>query len=163
MHLPLPLEYKVMVSSIKRETTLLLHDRGKNKLKVFTWKTILKTPPFSKILLVARFTLLWRHDGHAHRTAALTSLWLPTGASTFSPRHTTVENPLGNPASSTTKPHLGTTVTCHRQSLIRTPAPLGSIWQEGIKFAAEMFTNSILRGKPLLHNAILFRCQDIHV
>ena len=75
MHLPLPLEYKVMVSSIKRETTLLLHDTGKNKLKVFTWKTI--TPPFSKILLVARFTLLWRHDGQAHRTAALTSLWLP--------------------------------------------------------------------------------------
>ena len=54
-----------MVSSIKRETTLLLHYTGKNKLKVFTWKTI--TPPFSKILLVARFTLLWRHDGQAHR------------------------------------------------------------------------------------------------
>ena len=82
-----------------REISQLLHDTGKNKLKVFTWKTI--TPPFSKILPVARFTLLWRHDGHAHRTAALTSLWLPTGASTFSPRHTTVENPLGNPASST--------------------------------------------------------------
>ena len=65
MHLPLPLEYKVMVSSIKRETTLLLHDTGKNKLKVFTWKTI--TPPFSKILLVARFTLLWRHDGQARQ------------------------------------------------------------------------------------------------
>ena len=49
----------------------------KNKLKVFTWKTI--TPPFSKILLVARFTLLWRHDGPTHWTAALTSLWLPPG------------------------------------------------------------------------------------
>ena len=32
IHLPLPLEYKVMVSSIKRETTLLLHYTGKNKL-----------------------------------------------------------------------------------------------------------------------------------
>ena len=65
IHLPRPLEYKVMVSSIKRETTLLLHDTGKNKLKVFTWKTI--TPPFSKILLVARFTLLWHHDGQARQ------------------------------------------------------------------------------------------------
>ena len=42
---------------------------GKNKLKVSTWKTI--TPPFSKILLVARFTFLWRHDGRTHRTAAM--------------------------------------------------------------------------------------------
>ena len=49
----------------------------RNKLKVFTWKTI--TPPFSKLLLVARFTLLWRHDGQTHRTAALTSLWLLPG------------------------------------------------------------------------------------
>ena len=30
-------------------------------------------------LLDARFTLLWRHDGQTHRTAALTSLWLPPG------------------------------------------------------------------------------------
>ena len=29
IHLPLPLEYEVMVSSIKRETTLLLHSRKK--------------------------------------------------------------------------------------------------------------------------------------
>ena len=48
---------------------------GKNKLKVFTRKTM--TPPFSKILLVARLTLLRRHNGPTHRTAALTSLWLP--------------------------------------------------------------------------------------
>ena len=74
IHLPLPLEYEVMVSSNKRETTFYIF-HGKNKLKVFTWKAM--TPPFSKILLVARFTLLWHHDGPTHWTAALTSLWLP--------------------------------------------------------------------------------------
>ena len=66
IHLSPPLEYEVMVSSIKRETTSLLHYTGKNKLKVFTWKTI--TPPFSKILLSSHASLccdvtLARHIG----------------------------------------------------------------------------------------------------
>ena len=72
---------------------------GKHKLKVLTWKTI--TPPFSKILLVARFTLLWRHDGQVHRTAALTSLWLPPGCDQL----TTVKT--GYPLTSITWPYRG--------------------------------------------------------
>ena len=31
-------------------------------------------------LLDARFTVLWRHEDQTHRTAALTSLWLPPGS-----------------------------------------------------------------------------------
>ena len=37
----------------------------------------------SENAVVARFTLLWRHDGQPHRTAALTSLWLPPAARTI--------------------------------------------------------------------------------
>ena len=45
-------------------------------------------------LLDARFTLLWRHDGQTHRTAALTSLWLPPAHFIFDLRNNATVNSL---------------------------------------------------------------------
>ena len=68
-----------------------------------------------------------------------------------------------------TKPHLGTTPSLVIDNFWFQPrVPSGRFDKRALskspnQIHAGMFTNSILRRKPLLHNAILFRCQDIHV